>query len=556
MGAHVRGNTCAKYFAAVLSDAVARNRGSAWPSIVYANDPEGFVRDVLHEVPLPHQVEVLNAVRDNFRTAVRSGQKTGKTKLVIWLALWWYCTRPEGRVIMLAAIKDQVERVLWKELKSTLITSRRCAACRKAKSKAVEVCPHGFEILEKVPKNPTTGIISAGVGLEIREIRGITAREVEALAGISGELLFIVDEASQMPKPVAEALEGNLMGAGSDYGRMVWISNPTRTDGPFYEVFNNPDVTAHWSTFHLSSEVVAEYQHDHGTSVKGLATRQTVNEFAEEKGRDSDFFIMRVLGEFLRNETGRIFSLGDLELSNAAWPDAPELGELRIGVDPAGPGDGGDRYGICVVRGKKVLWLEARQSMTEEDAIEHIRSLLKIHRRGDEIPWVIADVEGPIGSSLGYRLTAIGQALRSKRPADSFEFLGVKASHNASRDPRQYERVREELWASGVAWVRDGGALLPDHELESELHAPMWSSTVTGKLKVTPKSELRTALGGSTDKADAFLLAVWQPFAYARAPEQPDVAPDRQGVPDNRRSRGADEPYAGRPFDPYASFPR
>jgi hypothetical protein len=453
---------------------------------------------------------------------------------------------------MLAAIKDQVERVLWKEVKSTLINARRCKACRKASPREVAVCPHGFEIPEKVPKNPTTGIISAGEGIAIREIRGITAREVEALAGISGDLLFIVDEASQMPKAVAEALEGNLMGGG----RMIWISNPTRTDGPFYETFNNPDVKAHWSTFHLSSEAVAEYQHEHGLAIKGMATRQIVAEYEAEKKRDSDYFIMRVLGEFLRNETGRIISLGDLELAHEAWPDAVPNGDLHIGVDPAGPGDGGDRYAFCVTRGNKVLWLETRQSLTHEEAIEYIRSLVKIHRRGSEIPWVIADVEGPIGSALGYSLTAISTALKSKRPADSFEFVGVKASHSANRNPREYERIREELWANGARWLREGGALLPDHELEAELHAPMWISTVGGKLKVTPKSELRNALGRSTDKADAFLLSVWEPFAVALVREAPDVAPDRQGVQD-QHTIGADSGGMGsgnydRVFNPWA----
>ncbi len=523
-----RGATVARAFNDSIQAALARIKGLEWPSAEYADDPVGFVRDKLGETPLPHQVEILEAARDNFKVAVRSGQKTGKTKLVIWLSLWWYCTREAGRVFMLAAIKDQVQRVLWTELKATI----------KAGAKV------GFELQELVPANPSTGVVSDG-----REIRGFTVRDIEALAGLSGDILFIVDEASHMLAPIAEAIEGNLAGDG----KMVWISNPTRTDGPFYDVFNNPDKGKYWKSFHLSSEDVADWCSANNLEIKGVATRKRIEEWEEEWGRDSPFFIVRVLGEFLRNETGRINSLGDLEVSQAAWPDAKDEGELSVGIDPAGPGDGGDEYAFCVVRGRKMLWLEARHGMTEDAAVEHVRSLLQLYRRGNEIPWVLADTEGPIGASLGARLTAIGAALRSKRPADSFEFMGVKASHNARRAPLQYERIREELWAAGAAWIREGGALLPDHKLATELHAAMWLGTVGGKLKVTPKSDLRDTLGRSPDRADAFLLAVWPPVAHAVEVAVPELAPDRQGVPDypsTGRGRGGLDPYSGG-FNPY-----
>lgn len=516
-----RAASCLRSFHDEWAACVGRIAGAAWPSAEYIDDPVGFVREKLGENPLPHQIEILEAARDNFKTAVRSGQKTGKTKLVVWLALWWYCTRPKARVFMIAAIKEQVQRVLWVELQATL----RAAA------------PAGFELQERVPLNPSTGVISA----DGREIRGFTVRDIEAMAGLSGDILFIVDEASHLSEPIAQAIEGNLAGDG----RMIWISNPTQTAGPFYEAFNNPDRAKFWKLFHLSSETVARYCAEHGISHKGVASLARIEEWAREYGKDSPFYVMRVLGEFLKNETGRIITVGDIDLAQKAWEAASDSeGPLTIGVDPAGPGHGGDEYGFCVVRGLKMLWLEARLGVKEDDAIEHIRSLLKIYRRGDEIPWIIADVEGPIGSSLGGRLRGMGEALRHKRPADAFEFLGVKASHNARREPLQYERVREELWAQAAKWLRAGGAILPDHKLATELHAPMWLGTVGGKLKVTPKDELREILGRSTDRADAFLMAVWPPTSFAREDVAEELPSAVGAMPVRQNGGGPMNPYA------------
>lgn len=531
-----RGATVLRDLSYQLDEALAKLKGTEWPSLKWKDDPVGFVREVLGEMPLPHQVEILEAARDNFKTAVRSGQKTGKTKLVVWLALWWYCTRPRARVFMVAAIKEQVGRVLWVELKATL----RAGKVR------------GFELAEAIPANPANGVIAE----DGREIRGFTVRDIEAMAGLSGEIFFIVDEASHLLDAIAQAIEGNLAGDG----KMIWISNPTRTNGPFYDVFNNPDKGKYWAKFHLSSEVVADYQYTHKLSIPGVATKVRITEWAEEWGRDSPFFIVRVLGEFLRNETGRINSLGDIEMAQMGWVDAveDEGARLSIGVDPSGPGDSGDEYAFSVVRGLKMIGLFVKPGMTEDAAVDFVRGLVSTYRRGNELPWVIVDIEGPIGSSLGGRLAGIANSLRRTRPAESYEFCGVKASSYARREPLMYERIREELWAGGAKWLKAGGTIISDHKLATELHAPMWTSTIGGKLKVTPKSELRDILGRSPDRADSFLLAVWEPTHYAKEDPAEEVV-EYVGATPRQSAGGPMNPYSergggnrGGGFDPYS----
>jgi hypothetical protein len=60
----------------------------------YADDPEGFLRDVLRcETVWSKQVEMLERVRDNPRTLVMSANSIGKDWLVARMALWWVYTR-------------------------------------------------------------------------------------------------------------------------------------------------------------------------------------------------------------------------------------------------------------------------------------------------------------------------------------------------------------------------------------------------------------------------------------------------------------------------------
>src|ERR1700690_693866 len=142
-------------------DALRRSEAQGWPNQKYLGRPADFVREVLGEEPQPWQVEWLEAVMAHDRVVTRSGQKTGKTKSVIWLALYIYCTYADAQVIMTATQKPQVKGVLWKQLEDTIRHARRTK---------------GFQI-EDPAASPETGLKSE----DGRVVRGTTTREVEAI---------------------------------------------------------------------------------------------------------------------------------------------------------------------------------------------------------------------------------------------------------------------------------------------------------------------------------------------------------------------------------------
>lgn len=509
---------------------------SQWPAPQYQREPIKFVRERLGEEPLPHQIDILLAVRDAkfdgtgiVKVAVRSGQKTGKTKLLAWIALWFYCCFPEAKVYMTASTGEQVGRVPYEELKKTVRVARRT---------------RGFEI-EPPAANAATGIKSE----DGRAIRGFTTRDIEAMAGLSGEnMIFLVDEASALPKEMAEAIEGNTAGGGV----VFYISNPTRTEGPFYDLFHDPKRKKFARSFHLDSETVARYVDAHKLAVPGVATIARIDTWAEEYGRDSPFFIVRVQGNFLTSETGRVISIDAITRAQERWETEEARGLLCIGIDPAGPGEEGDEFAFAIVRGSKQLASFTFRGLSEESAIEHLRNYLKMYREGDEIPHVILDSEGQIGSSLYGRLKGISENLRRTHPAKAFEVFGVKSGHWARREPLIYERLRDELWANMSRWLKEGGAIVSDHKLETELHAPQWETVSNGargaRLKATSKIKLREILGRSPDRADALCLAVWDPMGVPREQTAEDDMGEAEawgaGVRPKTAQDGALDPYA------------
>lgn len=488
--------------ARTLAELTRRLSTVTWPSPRWRNDPAGFAREVLGMTLLPHQVEILEAIRDNEQVAVASGQKIGKTAVAVVAALWWYCTRDDARVIMTATTSPQVDRVLYRELK------------RRHRKALIPIDGELGELARTGLKAP-----------DFREVLGFTAKEVEAVAGVSGaDLLYIVDEASSLSQPIFEAITGNL---ASGTGRIAMTSNPTRSDGPFFDAFHHKAKV--WKLLRYSSEDIAKATA--GREVPGIASVSRIARWREDWGEESVFYRVRVKGEFILNEQGRAIDLASILAAQDRFDEGAEEeaeGICSIGLDPAGPGAGGDETVFAIVRGTRLVALFGFHGLTEDAIIVHLQAFVQTYRRGDEVPLVVLDIEGPIGSALGYRLAPMSDDLIGKRPRDAFRFYGVKASAPARRSPLIYERTRDELVANLHAWLQTG-AIPRDHRLEVDLHAAEWQTTTAGKLKLTAKDDIRARIGRSPDRADALALAVWSPAPWL----------DVKGVDDGKGPPGA-----------------
>jgi phage terminase large subunit len=537
-------DSCAAHFARRLqlrADELAPPATEAALLTAFANppDPVGFCRRILGFMPWSRQREILEAVAEYMRVGCVSGHKVGKSTALAALALWFYCSYPGARVVITATTDNQVNGIIWREI-------------RRLVRKARVAIPGG----DKIALTAYTGLNDRS---DFSEIRGYTAKEAEAIAGVSGEyILYLVDEASGVAPFIFQAIEGNRAGGNA---WVFLISNPTRAEGEFYDAFHSKsrdaDPVSGYFNIHIDSRespnVTGEWreldEYDRATDswklrtkpIPGLAVSSWVDEKRRDWGEDSALFKIRVAGSFAIAEEAKIFQAALLGEMQERWALTVAAGRLYIGVDPAGDGDGGDESGFASRRGFKTIELRARAGLNEAGHIAEVEDMIAAaygSERPPVVPLVLVDSEGEVGWKVYVKMKE--HAERTGR----FEVARVRSSNKAIREPLIYDRIRDELYANARKWAREGGAIPENTKLEKDLHTPEYKSDIRGRLKATDKKELRKLLGRSPDVGDAWLLSVWEPLS-ARQAESAAAAQQQAPEHDSALPEALHDPYAG-----------
>lgn len=519
-------------FAADFFPRLHASFGIRFPSPIYQADPARFSREILGVKPWLKQVEILESVRDYARTAAKSGHKVGKSHTAAQVALWFYCSYDHARVICTSTTSRQVDEILWREIRMVLAKSGRCVAC-KAELRADPTariprpCPHSSLIDGELGELARTGFKSD----DFREIVGFTAKQSEAVAGISGEnVLYICDEASGIPPMIYEAIHGNRAGSA----KLLLLGNPTKNEGEFYDAFNSKNKLYNGIT--VSSEETPNAVSGERL-IPGLATREWIEEMREDWGEKSPLYTVRVRGEFAEFEEGKIFPLHEIGEAEERWHSTAAEGRLYIGLDPAGEKGAGDEIMYALRRGLKHLGFVAKRGLDEDGHLAELRRIIEEHRVPRETPVVVVDREGDIGTKVARKLREHAE----DNPLE-FELVTVRASDKSMRQPELYPRMRDALAASLVGWFGKGGAIVTDPKLAKELHVLEWKLNVSGQAKVTDKITLKKLLGRSPDRYDALALSAWEPLAL------------REGPPVGTAiSIAARLAAAAAPLDPYAA---
>lgn len=527
-------------FAESLSIQLVHLTTVTFPSTKYREDPVAFFREVLGVEPWSKQIEIIEAIRDHMRVSVRSGHKVSKSHTSAGVALWFYCSYEDARVVMTSTTDRQVNDVLWLEVKKMRARSGVCTECKKLNKalpanrqheKILAPCEHSALIDGKIGELARTGLTS----VDFREIKGFTAREAEAMAGTSGaNLLYIVDEASGVRQEIFDAIEGNRAGGA----RLAMFSNPTKTSGEFYDSHNSK-ADEFYKAIHVSSEHTPNvlYGEDDPRAIPGLARRDWVKEKEREWGRDSPQFKVRVEGEFAELEEGKIFSIHMIAEAETRWDHTEDdpLERLYIGLDVAGQSKSADEIVWTPRRGKRVQAIIAKRSLSPAAILMHTLSMIRERRNPREVAVVVMDREGKEGSEIyGHFLSYTAQ---EEEPL--FELVGVRASDKAHRTPAVYDRMRDELAGVLFDWFRDGGAIPEDTKLAKELHVFEWIENTKGRQKITPKIQVKKEIGRSPDRYDSLVLSVWEPLSMRKQ------APPRKETFEHEYENPAMDPYAG-----------
>lgn len=440
----------------------------------YADDPAGFLRDVLRCQPWAKQVEMAERVRDHSRTVVVTANGLGKDWMTARLALWWIFAR-RGFVVLTGPTERQVKQILMREL-------------RRAFAQAPELPGELFALELRVADD--CGLIA------------FTSDNADRLTGFHHPRLLICMTEGQGVDD--EAYEAALACATSPENRLFVYGNPTRPTGAFYRAAQNES----WSVLTIRADehpnVVSGRQ-----EIPGAVSREWIQMMREEYGESSSIYAARVLAKFPEDAIEGLVRRAWLRAAferheRGTLADAAMQQRLVLAVDVARFGT--DATVVAFVRGpvveKLVSWYGASITDTADRIIDMADAATvqnpppKFPHMGAP-PKIVVDEPG-LGGGLIDVLRQRGRPViafnGAERPKDAGRFLNARAE--------THWRIRELLERGEVA-------LPQDDNLEEEALAVQWQLTLGGgKVQILSKDLIRAELGRSPDRLDAVVMGL------------------------------------------------
>lgn len=428
----------------------------------YQNDRPGFVRNVLGAEPDVWQEDILRAMdQGQRRIAVRSGHGVGKSTLAAWAACHAMTCFPSAKVVQTAPSGPQLFDALFSE--SKMWFGR---------------LPDGLRELFSIQADRIESVAAPEqLFVTARTSRAETPEALQGYHSDGGIVILCVDEASGIPEQVFEA------GAGSMSGHnciTLLMSNPTRISGTFFDCFHR--LKHMWFTRHVSC-------YDSRRVAKDF-----IDDIIARYGEGSNAFRVRVLGEFPIKDDSTYISLELVEAAQRREIALDPKGTRKWGVDPARFGN--DRSVLTkrcgtVVKDAPRCWRQL-DTMQLAGAVKHEWDNTVLEERPEAIN---VDVIG-LGAGVVDRLREMGL------PA-----VGVNVAESPSLNPNNsYDRLRDELWGLGKAWLEARDCSLPNDEGFMELAMPVYTFKSNGAMKVESKDDFKKRLKFSPDYADSFLL--------------------------------------------------
>ena len=424
---------------------------------LYRRDPVAMVTDVFGVTPDAWQVEALEAYgRGERRISIRSAHGVGKTAVVSWMAAHHILTRFPQKCAVTAPSSPQLWDAFWAELLHWL-----------------RMLPDGLLNLLVMK----TDKVELATAPESSFITARTSRQdqPEALQGIHSDyVLLIVDEASGVPERIFEAAAGSMSGENAT---TILIGNPIRTTGLFH--LSHTRLKSDWVTFHVSA------------FDSPRVSQKFIDEMARRYGEHSNVYRCRVLGEFPLTDSDTVIPFELVEEAQTRDvlpnPEAP----IIWGIDVAR--FGGDRSALC--KRKQNIVLEPIKIWRDLDLMQLTGAIKTEYDESKNRPEeLLIDVIG-IGAGVVDRLRELGLPAR-----------GVNVSESPAMKDR-YRNLRAELWFLCKEWFSKRDCRIPaDATLTTELTAPKYFFTSSGKLQVESKEEAKKRGLPSPDAADAMVL--------------------------------------------------
>ncbi len=459
----------------------------------YRRQPNAWVEEKLNETLWSKQVEIMESVRDNRRTAVPSCFDAGKSFIAARLAAWWIDSHPPGKagVVSTASRFAQVRAILWRELRRA-----------HAKGKLIgRVNQTEWHVPVMYDGKAEEELVAYG--------RKPDDEDETGFHGFHGRwMLGLIDEASGVSRTLCNSIE-NLI--ANEDSRLCAIGNPEDPTSEFKDMcspgsgWNVIQIKA-WDTPNFTGEDTISEE-----VKKELISKIWVEEKKRKWGERSFMYISNVEAEFPENTTDGLIPISWVRAAQARSLE-PGLNPIKkLGVDVGG---GSDKSTIGFRNGPIFRIVHKDQNpdtmQTCGEVVSHQRDLQTTDANIDSIG---------IGKGVADR----GNELSDSGDAPG-QYHGVNVAQRAN-DPERFLNLRSEAaWGLRERFEEGNIDIDPeDEDLAAQLIEIRWKKTSSGKIQLESKEDYikRLRSKGSTESAhspDEFDCCM---LAYAELPEGP-----------------------------------
>lgn len=405
------------------------------------------------------QQSVEEAVRTAIQFAAKAGHGVGKTAFIAWIIHWFMSTRNDPQVVVTAGTATQLESKTWREI---------------AVWKDLALNGHWFEWTATtyyLKERPETWKARAIPWSESRP---------DAFAGTHAKhVLIIFDEGSAIADVIYETVSGALTTPGAI---MIVMGNPTQNGGMFHRIFH---ALAHrWIRMTVDSRRAR------------MVNNAQVQQWLEDYGEDSDYFRVRVRGEFPRAGSTQFIDSDTIAKCFSYQSLDHERHAVILTVDVARFGD--DSSVVTARQGRKRLEKNRYQKMDLVSLADKVADTHNYYTGEGFRVHLVVDGDG-IGGGLVDILRARG-----------YDVVDVNSGAQAD-DPETYYNKKAEMFGRMKKAMQEGLELtLPngekDKHIEEQAMALMYGFSNKNQIQMEKKADMKKRLGYSPDDLDSLAL--------------------------------------------------
>jgi hypothetical protein len=439
-------------------------------------DPVWWVREVLGDEPWGVQQDILNSVRDNRRTTVRSCHAAGKSWLAARCVKWFASTFAPAKVITTAPTFRQVQKIIWQEIRKAHKNSK---------------VPLGGEMLLNEWKLDDGWYAF-----------GFSTDDPDAFQGSHADhILLIFDEAAGVDPKIWEAGD-SILSAGKIV-RFLTIGNPTEGSGSFFNEHRDPGTkkfkisafdTPNFTKFGITLEDIQANTWRAKIGTSELPTPWLISpEWVWERlkwGVDSPMFMSRVLAEFPEAGKDTLIPLSLIEAAQRRELDKGYPHEL--GADIARYGDD-----LTVVYERWGPRARLLVELAKQSTMRAVGEIAKVQNDGE--PGILAKIDTiGVGSGVFDRLEELEHMVEE-----------VIVSR-APKDKERFGTLRDEaFWGLRERFV-EGDIDIDelDETLAAQLSAMKYKIDSRGRIRVESKDDMKGRGLQSPNHADGLMIAM------------------------------------------------